>query len=375
MQLSFNGISSSIWGVLLQNEIEVKYLKESINNNDYSLFVLGADIGGTNTTLGVFGINSKKLELLFYKRYNSKKINSIIPPIREILKYSKTNHDIEIKKGCFGSAGVSLKKGVVNLTNLDWGIDASEVVNETKLSVVHIINDFQAIGYGINVLKHNSPSDILVVRAAKNKDNEKRTKALIGAGTGLGKSILFYKERNNNFIPLPSEGGHTDFPIRNEQELKLINFIKEKKSIQGPVRYEDLLSGQGIELIYLFLRSNGKKLESKYDSIIDGAKDKASLISKYREIDEICNETFKIFTKFYGRCAKNFSLDTLALGGLYIGGGIAAKNKDIFMTNEFLEEFEDCLTQKEVLKSIPIYVILNYDVSLYGAAYYSILSS
>ncbi len=359
----------------MQNELEITYLKEFINKNDYSLFVLGADIGGTNTTLGVFGVKGKKLELLFYKRYNSTEISSIIPPIKEILEYSKNNHEFEIKEGCFGSAGVSLKKGVINLTNLDWGINAGEIVNETELSVVHIINDFQAIGYGINVLKHNSPSDILVVRAPKNKDNEKKTKALIGAGTGLGKSILFYEERKNNFIPLPSEGGHSDFPIKNELEFKLINFIKEKRFIEGPVRYEDLLSGQGIELIYFFLRSYGKKLETKYDKLIDESNDKVPLISKYREIDEICYETFKMFTKFYGRCAKNFSLDTLALGGLYIGGGIAAKNADIFKAKEFLDEFEDCFTQKEVLESIPIYVILNYDVSLYGAAYYTILNS
>ena len=367
--------STTLWGVKLKNEIGMKYLIDNIDNNEYSRYVLAADIGGTNSTLGVFGINDKRIQLLFYKRYNSKNLISVIPPVKEILEYSHKIHNIEIKSACFGSAGVSLKKGKVKLTNLNWGIDVNEIINETNLSDAYIINDFQAIGYGINALKHDTPKDILNVRPLKNRDNEAKTKAIIGAGTGLGKSILFYDRCRETYVPLPSEGGHVDFPIRNEFEFELIKFIKEKKNLDGPIRYEDILSGQGIELIYLFLRNNNGNPATEYDNIIDKSEDKAPLISKYKDTDETSKETFRVFTKFYGRCAKNFALDTLALGGLYIGGGIAAKNKEIFKTEEFINEFEDCFTQREVLRSIPIYVIINYDVSLYGAAYYIIINS
>lgn len=93
------------------------------------------------------------------------------------------------------------------------------------------------------------------------------------------------------------------------------------------------------------------------------------LISNYRLVDPLCKETFRLFTRFYGRCAKNFALATLAMGGLYIAGGIASKNKEIFSAPDFFEEFENASQRRDVLKEIPIYVILNYDVSLYGACF------
>ncbi len=75
----------------------------------------------------------------------------------------------------------------------------------------------------------------------------------------------------------------------------------------------------------------------------------------------------RLFAKFYARCAKNFVLDCLATGGLYIAGGIAPKNTESFMEKEFLDEFTCAYQRSHVLENIPIYIIVNYDVGLYGA--------
>jgi glucokinase len=82
-----------------------------------------------------------------------------------------------------------------------------------------------------------------------------------------------------------------------------------------------------------------------------------------------------LFTRFYGRCAKNIALDTLAGGGLYIAGGIAAKNKEIFVSKEFLDEFDRAYRRSEFLRKVPLYVILNYDISLLGACYAAVLKT
>lgn len=360
-------------GVHLVNEIEIEYI--SNNNRLYSKYVLVADIGGTNTTIGICGISENIPYLLFYRRYNSKKINSIVPPIKEMLKFSKNNYAIDIKDSCFGCAGVYIKENIINLTNLNWKIDINQINKETDLDVVHIINDFQAIGYGINYLTKYRPADILVIKPGVSKKTIEKTKAIIGAGTGLGKSILYFNNHNEIYESLPSEGGHSDFPIKDIFEFELISYIKEKKNLQGPVRYEDILSGQGIERIYSFLKNTRNYEKTKYDEIIEKSEDRPPTISKYKDIDPKCKETFRLFSMFYGRCAKNFALDSLALGGVYIAGGIAMKNEDIIESKEFLEEFIDCQTQKEVLNSIPVYLICDYNVSLYGAAFYSVVNS
>jgi len=65
----------------------------------------------------------------------------------------------------------------------------------------------------------------------------------------------------------------------------------------------------------------------------------------------------------------------MATGGLYITGGIASKNKEIFKSKEFLDEFENAYKRFDLLKKIPIYIVINYDVSLYGACLAAIYNS
>ena len=200
-------------------------------------------------------------------------------------------------------------------------------------------------------------------------DKSKQTKAIIGAGTGLGKSILTYDDHFDAYIPIPSEGGHSDLPIENDFEFQLVEFVKKLRGISQPLSYEEVLSGRGLESIYLFLRNSNRFKETQYTQEIDNSMDKTPLISKNRKLDETCKEVFRLFTRFYARCAKNFVLDTLSRGGLYIAGGIAAKNLDIFSTEEFINEFENAFNRSDLLKEIPINVITNYNVSLYGACY------
>ncbi len=126
------------------------------------------------------------------------------------------------------------------------------------------------------------------------------------------------------------------------------------------------MSGRGIEGIYTFIKSMEQFKPSKITKEIDAASEKAPLISQYKKSDETCAETFRLFTKFYARCAKNYVLDTMATGGLYIAGGIASKNKEIFTSKEFLVEFRDAYRRSNILNNVPIHLIVNYDVSLYG---------
>jgi glucokinase len=284
------------------------------------------------------------------------------------LEYAKSKYNIEINSAGIGAAGVISKNSdFAKLTNIKWNVDLNELTQKTSLQSASIINDFQAIGYGINLLDIHNENDIFVVRGDKKESKE--TKVIVGAGTGLGKSILVYDERFKAYLPIPSEGGHSDFPAQNDFETKLTNFIKNLRGISQPITYEELLSGRGLTAIYLFLRDEQQFEPTTFTDEIDSTDDKTPLISQYKTIDETCKEAFRLFTRFYARCAKNFVLDTMSTGGLYIAGGIAAKNKEIFTTRDFLDEFENTYRRSDVLKEIPIYIILNYDVSLYGACF------
>jgi glucokinase len=341
--------------------------KEKLENK-FSSYVLGADIGGTNTNIAIAGIKHSKPSLLFSLDFKTQELESMISPIKETLTYANENYDITVGLACLGVAGPVTNIDSIELTNVKFNINRDELIKKTPLKTISIINDFEALGYGLNLLDTKNEMDMFEVRDRKSQVHLPfLTKALLGAGTGLGKSILIYDKNLKIYVPFPSEGGHGDFPPQNDFEMQLTNSIKKSRIISHPLTYEELLSGRGIENIYLFLKNSKQFETTDYTDEIDEVTEKVSLISKYKKIDETCKETYRLFTKFYARCAKNFVLDTMAIGGLYIAGGIASKNKEIFKSEEFFNEFENAYKRREVLKEIPIYIVINYDISLSGA--------
>jgi len=296
---------------------------KKFNVNDYSFFVLGGDVGGTNTNLAVAGVKGDNVEVLFSMKFKTQELSGLNEAVKRILDYSKDKHKIRINNCCMAVAG-PVSNGIGELTNVKWDVKVRELSRLVKK--VRLINDLQAVGYGINMLKKK---DIIELQKGKKTNG---VKAIIAAGTGLGKGIIVDGE------PIPSEGGYSDLPVKNELEMSLLQKLKFKE-------YEEVLSGRGIELIHEFLT---KEKKTAAEAIMN---------KKTREM-------FKIF---YARCAKNFALDVLATGGVYIAGGIAAKNPDLF-DKKFLQEFSSSRFS-QLLKGIPVYVITNYDVSLYGACY------
>jgi len=340
---------------------------DEIDENIFPDFVLGVDLGGTFTNVCIAGIKESKPYILYTYDFETKKLDSLAPAINHVLNHAKENFDIEINNACIGAAGViSKEKNFADLTNVPWNIDLSEIINQTSLESAFIINDFEAIGYGINLLGKN---DFLEIRFGTKSDGVRLPKAIIGAGTGLGKSVLYFNEKINGYVPLPSEGGHSDLPVYNSFELKLLDFIRKSRGISESICYEEVLSGRGLVNIYNFLKiqniSEGKFVFDEIENSID----KPAIISKYKNTDETCKKTFELFTRFYGRCAKNFVLDSMATGGLYISGGIALKNKEIFSSDLFFQEFISADHRGDVLKQIPIYIITNPNVGLYGVCF------
>ncbi|HOO55111.1 MAG TPA: glucokinase [Methanothrix sp.] len=331
------------------------HLRE-VRAEEYDGFVLGGDVGGTHTNIGVAGTRDGKATLLYSAHFESRKLPSLVPAIRETLDCGRENYGIEVDRGCVGVAGAVTDSSRAKPTNLPWDVDAEEIKEEFGLEEFRITNDFQIIGWGIDSLKEGD-----LFEAKEGEPGESETRAVIGAGTGLGKAILLFDGKR--YVPIPSEGGHSDFPVHDQLDLDLANHIRGKKTT--PASYEDLLSGRGIERIYEFLRE--KRGGNEKTGEIEGAEDKAAMISKYRKTDPLCRETFKIYAKYYGRCAKNFVLEALATGGLYIAGGIAAKNREIFVSPEFQAVFLNAEKQRHLLEKTPIHVITNYDVSIIGA--------
>lgn len=330
--------------------------------------ILAADIGGTNSNFGIFLFRDSSIQLLFSLRIKSKDIQQFTPVIKDVISYIKKNYDIEIKKAVIAAAGVvSEKREKAKPTNLNFVIDIHDIRSHTSLASVYLVNDFEIIGYGIDKI---NPKDLVLVNTGNARKHA--NKVILGAGTGLGKCILYWDQHKNRYMPLASEGGHADFAAQTQEELDLALFIKKKEGFTCNISWEDVLSGYGIQRMYRFFQSRNKKAFSD-PSLNENGGPPPDEIFNSRNQDEHSRKTFELYTKLYARCAKNFALDALALSGVYIAGGIAAKNLPLFELPIFMQEFVNCGKQADLLKHVPVYVITDYDVSLYGAAEFMIL--
>lgn len=343
---------------------EVLYVDE-VSKNITAILV--ADIGGTNSNFGIFQSTNGKLKLLFSMHYKSQKITQFTNVVNQTLNHIKETYNITIHNACFAAAGVvSEHRDYAKPTNLDFGVDTQEIIQKTDLECACIVNDFEIIGHGLEEI---NPKDIVLVKSGSQRVTGNR--AILGAGTGLGKCILLFNKHVDHYEPVASEGGHADFSPQSELEFELVNFIKKTEKRTCNISWEDVLSGYGIERIYkFFLHKNGKQNADK--DLVDNGLHPDEIFAN-RNRDEHARNTFELYTKFYARCAKNFALDALALGGVYIAGGIAAKNLPLFELSAFMDEFINCGKQMALLKKIPIFVITDYNISLYGAARYMLL--
>ena len=284
--------------------------------------LLGGDIGGTNSNFGIFKLENKKPILLLAMHTKSQLIKNFPDVVKEVMQHLKSNYNISVYNALFAAAGVvSEKRDYAKPTNLAIEIDAARIKEATGLKCVYVVNDFEVIGYGLHLI---DPKDLVLV----NTGNPKKyaNKAIIGAGTGLGKCIMNYDKYAGRYIPVASEGGHADFPAQRMIEIDLIQFIKKIEGQNCNVSWEDVLSGDGIQRIYQFFHSRARNGNFAKKSSLPQPDE----IFNSRNDNQHSKDTFEMYTGFYGRCAKDFALNALALGGVYIAGGIAAKNLPMF---------------------------------------------
>lgn len=329
-----------------------------------SVCLMGADIGGTNSNFGFFQIINNKMVLLFSLHAKSKEITNFTDLVREVLAYAQAKYRIIAFHSCFAGAGVvSARRDYCKPTNLSFGIDAKEILAKTSLHCAIIANDFEVIGHGLAEI---SPDKLVLVN--KGVPREHAARAIVGAGTGLGKCALLWDAHHGRYMPLVSEGGHADFPATNQLELELIEFIQLQENRGCHISWEDVLSGNGIGWMYHFFKARDSKTPANNELVANGLY--PDEIFNSRNLDAHAWHTFALFANIYARCAKDFALDVLALGGVFIAGGIAAKNLALFQDKNFMTEFANCGKQQNLLMQVPIYIIMDYNVSLYGAVAY-----
>jgi len=317
--------------------------------------ILAGDVGGTKVHLALYDFTNGNLKYSRDERYPAKDYSGLEEIVREFLAADT------VSSACFGVPG-PVRDGRLRLTNLPWTLDSRELAKNLSIDHVFLINDLEANGYGVAELKADQ-----IYTLSEGDPGQIGNRALIAAGTGLGEGILAWNGKQH--IPMPSEGGHSDYAPRNEDEIDLLRYLKQKYN--GRISFERVVSGMGFTNIYDFLRDVRGMDEPAWLRDRMAAEDPNAVITELglAAKSEICEKTLDMFVSAYGAEAGNLALKVLSIGGLYIGGGIAPRILEKLKDGTFIRSFTDKGRLSQLLINMPVRVILESRALLGAAAY------
>jgi glucokinase len=322
---------------------------------------LAGDIGGTKTNLALYAYEDD------HDRLVPKKIASYPSQghatLADIIRHFLGDEFADVRHACFGVAG-PVKGGVVQVTNLPWTVDAAALQAELKFQQVSLLNDLEANAYGINTLHAHELLSLNPHADPRQVGN----RALIAAGTGLGEAGMLWDGVAHR--PFASEGGHSSFAPNDAIGDELLTFLRQE---HGHVSWERVLSGMGMRNLYRFFRQRSGLPEPGWlgAQLLNGDLGAVVTQAGLAGHDPVCVAALDCFTRNYGSEAGNLGLKMLALGGVYIGGGIAPKMLPKMQSALFLDAFSTKGRMSPLLRSTPVYVILNDKTALQGAAWFA----
>ena len=337
---------------------------------EYDLLIMAGDVGGTNTNLAMVGEKDGKFNILLECVFKTQEVKSFIVPFKDTITEFQTRFPgIKPAKCCVSGAG-PVRDNVCRMTNASWQIDGNKVFDETGIRC-QVINDFTAISYGVLLLDPENPEQITRLPRVDGEFTKPSgpMRAIVGAGTGLG--VGFVAVIDGKPVVFPSEGGHQDFSAFDEDSRLLQKYLSDKF---GEIPdYEKAVSGPGLVNMFYFFRDVKKISMTGAMKEINEAPDdeKPKLISKNSFSCPECRQLLQFFIRAYARIASSVAVTVQPKAGLYLAGGIVGKDEPHYLAdNCFMNSFEYNVVPgiRDLLKTVPVYIVRDYTISIYGAA-------
>ncbi|MBG0776906.1 MAG: glucokinase [Desulfovibrionaceae bacterium] len=331
--------------------------------------ILAADIGGTNARFALYGADGVgadgaapgPLQCLWTRTY----------PTRGFAGFALVAHaagedcaahlrqkdpDAVLHADCAVVAAAGAVRGRrCTLTNAPWDVDLDRDALPGSPRLSALINDFGAQAMACLAPRPDKFEVLQPDSAGPDGAEPGGAIAVLGAGTGCGFCLLAEIPRSllqtggTRRLPLPSEGGHASFPLLGGEEARYREFLEARGLPPTP---DVVLSGGGLERLHEFL--TGDRLP---------AKDVGELVHR-----GLAARTEAAFARFYGRAARNWALQVLALGGVVVTGGVVEHTPELVRHPAFLEEFRTSRTYGDLLARLPVHLHLDPAAGLDGAA-------
>ena len=316
---------------------------------------LAGDVGGTKAYLGIFHAQDAGVACVAEDRF----VTAEFAGVAELLQTFLDDCGQRPERIVIGVPG-PVRHTPVKPVNLPWTIDPPEIAARLGVSDVQLLNDLQATAYGTLALPRDS-----LVELNRGVPDDEGSIAVIAAGTGLGEGGLVWA--GDRYVALASEGGHSSFAPGTDQESELWNYLYSRF---GHVSWERVVSGPGLTHIYEFLRESdgGDEPEWLVEELATGIDQPGTISRAATEEVELAVRAMDLFVSLYGAEAGNLALQGVAVGGVFIGGGVAPKILPARQSGRFMEAFTDKGRFAGMLKGLEVSVALDPRTPLRGAA-------
>jgi glucokinase len=312
--------------------------------SESSVVAVLADIGATNARFALL----EHGQPIDTTRYAVADYASPVEAARAFLAGPAAGHTPQM--AVIAAAG-PVVNGRVTMTNAAWTVDAERIRNGLNLQAVHVINDFEALGWALPDLR---PADFFDIGQVTPPGQG--TMAVMGPGTGFGLAALASDGKVE--VVLVTEAGHATLPSENRREDAVILALRERLQ---HVSVERVLSGPGLVQLYHAI--------AEVDGLTVPQRSAAEIVQHALAGDcEASRNTLEAFCAFLGGAAGNAALTLGAVGGVFIAGGIAPRFTDFLRQSAFRERFEAKGRMASYLARIPTQVIVHQYPAFVGLA-------
>ena len=325
--------------------------------------LLAGDMGGTKTLLAIYSLETDGLLQQHKQRFISSEWPSLEPMLESFLR-NRPDAIGAPTHGCIAVAG-PVRNRTARITNLPWQLEEQKLALAAGIEQLELVNDFGVLIYG---LPHLNDEQQVVLQAGERDDGPL---AILGAGTGLG--MARGQTTGKGLQALASEGGHREFAPRDQREWELACWLKGDLQVDR-LSIERIVSGTGLGHIANWLL---QKPEAADHSLQGAARDwrehqvgdLPALVSQSAATgDPLMQQALDIWLAAYGAAAGDLALQELCTGGLWIGGGTAAKQIDGLRSDTFLEPMRAKGRFKSFISDLPVTAVIDPEAGLFSAA-------
>ena len=325
--------------------------------------LLAGDMGGTKTLLALYGSDGSQLRLLHQERFRSGEWSSLEPMLDAFLRNRPDDLPAPVH-ACIAVAG-PVRHREARITNLPWQLREVDLARAAAMERLELVNDFGVLIYG---LPHFDDSQQVILQKG---EQDHGPMAILGAGTGLGMARGL--KTDQGLMALASEGGHREFAPRNQAEWDLACWLKQDLGVSR-LSIERIVSGTGLGHVAHWLLQKPDAAMHPLRSVAEAWRcnspnDLPAQVSlAAEEGDPLMQRALQLWLEAYGSAAGDLALQDLCTGGLWIGGGTAAKQLKGLQSKSFLNAMRDKGRFRALIEGLQVTAVIDPDAGLFSAA-------